>query len=122
MMNFRNIAISLVFAAALAAIHLGRSALGGLYPAIFYLAILIGGALLGRELLSKEVKYDERTAQVTGSAAKITLIATFALALAALVFLSVTDRPTSPQAVLTLLLGAMGVVYALAYAYRDKYA
>jgi len=121
-MKLQNIVISAAFTVLLYLVYVSRFALE---PAIFgfllFGSLLAGGVFLWREVLRPgQIKHDERTELLAGKTARITLVASFALIILIMAFLTVTERPTSPIGVLAMLVGLLSVIYSVTYAYLEK--
>ena len=90
------------------------------FTLLFIGLLLIGGVVFSKKLLSiKEITSDERTQGISGQAARISMIVLFAFSTLAIIYLSATQRPTSPTGVLAVLLGVMSITYAGVYYYLE---
>lgn len=121
-MKLQNVVISAAFTLLLYLVYVSRYSLE---PAVFVLllfgSLFAGGVFLWREVLRPgQIKHDERTELLAGKAARITLMASFALIIFILAFLTVTERPTSPIGVLAMLVGLLSLFYSVIYAYLEK--
>lgn len=118
-MRIRNILISAVFTIVLYQVYVSRYALDPLAFSVLLFGLLIAGGLyVWREVMSKdEIKSDERTELLAGKAARLTLVAAFALVILILAFLSVTNRPTSANGVLAIMVGVLAFVYSVTLEY-----
>ncbi len=100
---------------------------GSLEPVSFSLLfiglLLIGLVVFSKKLLSaKEITSDERTQSISGQAARMSMIMLFGFATLAIVYLEITNRPTSPVGVLAILVGIMSVTYSAVYYYLESKA
>ncbi len=121
-MKLQNVVISAAFTVLLFLVYVSRFSME---PAIFgfllFGSLLAGGVFLWREVLRPgQIKHDERTELLAGKTARITLIASFALIIFIMAFLTITERPTSPIGVLAMLVGLLGLIYSVTYAYLEK--
>lgn len=121
-MKLQNVVISAGFTVLLYLVYVSRYTFD---PAIFGLllfgSLLAGGVFLWREVLRPgQIKHDERTELLAGKTARVTLVASFALIILIMAFLTVTERPTSPIGVLAMLVGLLSVIYSVTYAYLEK--
>lgn len=118
-MRFQNIVISGVFTLILYWVYISRYDLDPIaFPILLFGLLIAGGLYVWREVLSREkVKSDERTEVLAGKAARYTLVSAFGLVILILAFLTVTDRPTSANGVLAILVGILAFVYSVSFEY-----
>ncbi|MBI5225751.1 DUF2178 domain-containing protein [Candidatus Micrarchaeota archaeon] len=121
-MKLQNVVISAAFTGLLYLIYISR---GSFDPSIFgfllFGLLIAGGIMLWLEVIRKgQIKHDERTELLAGKAARISLVAAFALIIVVMAYLSITERPTSPIGVLAMLVGLLSLIYSLTYAYLEK--
>ncbi len=121
-MKLKNIVLSLVFTLLLYFIWIERSAIDTpAFYAVFFGLLVAGAYYAYREWLSnEEVKSDERTQLIAGKAARVTLVASVILIIIILASLALTGWSPRANGVLAVLLGAISLVYSVAYAYLDK--
>ncbi len=121
-MKLQNVVISAAFTVLLYLVYVSR---GSVDPSIFgfllFGLLIAGGIFIWHEVIRKgQVKHDERTELLAGKAARISLIAAFALIIIIMAYLTITERPTSPIGVLAMLVGLLSLIYSLTYAYLEK--
>ena len=121
-MRLKNIVLSLVFTLVLYFLYAYRNSFEPLaFEIVFFGLLIAGGIYVARELLSREeIDSDERTRIIAGKTARVTLVGTAVLIILLLAYLAWSGRPTSPNGVLAILLGAISIVYSVVYAYLDK--
>ncbi len=118
----KDVALSVGYAIAIVLVYINRYSLDQmLFYLVFFGLMLAGAFAFARKFLWKDpVSWDERTLAVSGKAAKITLLAAFFAIIGAMLYLTITERPTHPNAVLTVLLAVVSVVYYAVFAYLEN--
>lgn len=120
-MKLQNVVISAAFTVLLLLVYVSRYALDAATFGFLLFGLLIaGGIFVWQEVIRKgQIKHDERTELLAGKAARISLVAAFALIILIMVYLTITERPTSPIGVLAMLVGLLSLIYSVTYAYLE---